>query len=113
MKKTFAVIAAVGALSGCATRPEQIAALDVPHDTYMGSDCAQLATKMSGARADLQKFSAMQESKANVDRATMMFLLIPASKLTGDHAAEVAKSKGELAAIETAQARKGCNAAKA
>jgi hypothetical protein len=72
----------------------------------------QLATNMSDARAELQKFSSMQDSKANMDAATVFFVLVPASKLTGDHAADVAKFKGEVEAIETAQIKKGCKAAK-
>lgn len=66
---------------------------------------------MSDARANLEKFSAMQNSKANTDAATVFFVLIPASKLTGDSAGDVAKYKGEVEAIETAQIKKGCKKA--
>jgi len=53
----------------------------------------------------------MQDSKANMDAATVFFVLIPASKLTGDSAADVAKFKGEVEAIETAQIKNGCKKA--
>lgn len=108
MKKLVFAAMALAVLSGCATRPESIPASYVSHEKYMGNDCTQLATNMSDARADLQKFSAMQDSKANMDAATVFFVLIPASKLTGDSAADVAKFKGEVEAIETAQIKKGC-----
>jgi hypothetical protein len=74
----------------------------------MGNDCLQLSTNMADARAQLAKFSSMQDSKANVDAATVFFVLIPASKLSGDHAGDVAKYKGEVEAIETAQIKKSC-----
>ncbi len=50
----------------------------------------------------------MQDTKANVDAATVFFVLIPASKLSGDHAADVAKYKGEVEAIDTALVKTGC-----
>ena len=63
---------------------------------------------MSDARVQLAKFSAMQDTKANIDAASVFFVLIPASKLTGDSAGDVAKYKGEVEAIETAQIKNGC-----
>jgi hypothetical protein len=50
----------------------------------------------------------MQDSKANLDAATVFFVLIPASKLSGDHAGDVAKFKGEIEAIETALIKTNC-----
>jgi hypothetical protein len=50
----------------------------------------------------------MQDTKANVDAATVFFVLIPASKLTGDHAGDIAKYKGEVEAIETALIKTNC-----
>lgn len=108
MQKIIGAVVALVVISGCATRPESIPASYVSHEKYMGADCTQLATNMADARADLQKFSSMQDSKANMDAATVFLVLIPASKLTGDSAADVAKFKGEVEAIETAQIKKGC-----
>ena len=93
---------------GCATRPESISASYVSHEKYMGNDCTQLTDSMADARAQLTKFSALQDSKANVDAATVFLVLIPASKLSGDHAGDVAKYKGEVEAIETAQIKTKC-----
>lgn len=108
MKKLIYVALTLAVLGGCATRPESIPASYVSHEKYMGNDCVRLATYMADARADLQKFSAMQDTKANMDAASVFFVLIPASKLTGDSAADVAKFKGEVEAIETAQVKTGC-----
>ena len=74
----------------------------------MGQDCTQLALLMSDARSQLAKFSSMQDSKANMDAATVFLVLVPASKLSGDHAADVAKYKGEVEAVETALIKTGC-----
>lgn len=95
-------------LVACATRPENISASYISHEKFMGQDCAQLATQMSEARSQLTKFSAMQDTKANVDAATILFVLIPASKLSGDHAEDVAKYKGEVEAVETALVKTSC-----
>lgn len=93
---------------GCATRPESISASFVSHEKYMGQTCPQLTDSMSDARAKLTEYSKMQDTKANVDAATVFLVLIPASKLSGDHVGDVAKYKGEVEAIETAQIKTGC-----
>lgn len=109
MKKVGLILALTGILiAGCATRPESISASYVSHEKYMGQDCTQLALQMSEARGQLTKFSSMQDTKANVDAATVFFVLIPASKLSGDHAGDVAKYKGEVEAVETALVKTGC-----
>lgn len=95
-------------LGACATRPESISASYISHEKYIDNDCPQLSTKMSDARAELAKFSSMQDTKANLDAATVFFVLIPASKLTGDSAGDVAKWKGEVEAISTAQIKNKC-----
>jgi len=96
------------AVVGCATRPESISASFVSHEKYMGQTCPQLTDSMSDARAKLTEYSKMQDTKANVDAATVFLVLIPVSKMSGDHAGDVAKYKGEVEAIETAQIRTGC-----
>lgn len=113
MKKLIAAAGALAVVAGCATRPEKIEPSFVSNEPYMASECAQLAERMSDAKARLQDFSAKQEKKANVDAAFVFWVLVPASLFTGDYAADVAKSKGEVAAIGAAQASKGCTAIKA
>ncbi len=114
MKKALRVgvlFIAMVAITGCATRPESISASFVSHEKYSGQNCAQLTDTMSDARAKLAEYSKLQDSKANMDAATVFFVLIPASKLSGDHAGDVAKYKGEVEAIETAQIKAGCKKA--
>ena len=52
--------------------------------------------------------SSKQNTKANWDFATVFFVLIPASQISEDYEAEVAKLKGTVEAIETAQIIKKC-----
>jgi hypothetical protein len=99
------------AITGCATRPESISASFVSHEKYSGQNCAQLTDAMADSRAKLAEYSKLQDSKANMDAATVFFVLIPASKLSGDHAGDVAKYKGEVEAVETAQIKAGCKKA--
>lgn len=107
-KAILAMAMGMALLVGCATRPESISASYVSHEKYIGNSCAQLTSDMVDARAQLAKFSSMQDTKANLDAASVFFVLIPASKLTGDSAGDVAKYKGEVEAIETAQVKNGC-----
>lgn len=98
-------------LGGCATRPESIAASYVSHEKYTDMDCTQLATRMTDARAELDKFSKLQDSKATGDAWGVFLLGIPFSQLSGDHAGDVARLKGEVEAISTAQVKTKCKAA--
>ena len=95
-------------LRGCANTPESITASFVSHEKYMGQNCQQLTDQMADARSKLANFSKQQDTKANLDAATVFLVLIPASKLSGDHAGDVAKYKGEVEAIETAQIKTNC-----
>lgn len=103
---------AAASLVACATRPESISASYVSHEKYSGLDCTALSTQLADKRAELTKVADLQNSKANMDAATVFFVLIPASKLSGDHAADVAKFKGEVEAIETAQVKANCKGAR-
>jgi hypothetical protein len=95
-------------LSSCATRPDSISASHVAHEKFMINTCSELSVLRADARTDLQTYSSKQNTKANWDFATVFFVLIPASQLSGDHKADVALFKGTIEAIETAQAIKGC-----
>lgn len=67
-----------------------------------------LATKMTDTRAELDKYSKMQDSKANGDALGVFLLGIPFSKLSGDHEGDVARLKGEVEALDTAQVKNKC-----
>jgi hypothetical protein len=106
-KLAFTIVSA-SLLSACATRPESISASYISHEKYTHLDCVGLSTKMADARAELQKYTDLQDTKANTDAVTVFFVLIPASQLAGDHEADVAKWKGEVEALETAQIKSQC-----
>ncbi len=63
---------------------------------------------MTDTRADLEKYSKMQDSKANGDAFGVFLLGIPFSKLSGDHEGDVARLKGEVEALDTAQIKGKC-----
>ena len=95
-------------LVGCASRPDRISASFISHEKFMQNTCSELAVLRADARTDLQTYSSKQNTKANWDFATVFFVLIPASQISGDHEADVAMFKGTIEAIETAQSVKGC-----
>lgn len=113
MKKLLALSLLAAAVSGCATSPEHIQPALVSQDQYMSTDCSQLDTSMTTAKADLKKFSDMQDAQVKKDAVSVFWVLIPVSWFTGDHEKDVAKSKGEVAAIQIAAAKKGCKALQA
>ena len=108
IKRVMLVSSIVVLVTACASRPESISASYVSHEKYIAGDCVRLATQMGDARAELAKVSAMQDSKATGDAWGVFLILVPISKLTGDHAGDVAKWKGEVEAIETAQIKNKC-----
>lgn len=95
-------------MTGCANRPESIAASYVSHERYSESNCDQLLTTMSNARAELAIYSSKQDTAANIDAGSVFLVLIPVSALAGDSEADVAKWKGRVEAIETAQIKNKC-----
>ncbi|MDP3925902.1 MAG: hypothetical protein Q8Q84_21450 [Hydrogenophaga sp.] len=109
--KVFFSLLAASVLVGCANRPESIRASFVSHERFTELNCSQLTTKLADTRSELDKFSKMQDSKANGDAFGVFLLGIPFSKLSGDHEGDVARLKGEVEAIETAQIKSKCKAA--
>ena len=107
MKKLL-VFVAVASVLGCASRPESIPASFVSHEKFIDLDCPTLATKMTESKAELARVSELQDEKATGDAVGVFLVLIPFSKLTGDYAAEVARLKGQIEAIDTAQVKNKC-----
>lgn len=103
-----AMIAAGVLLASCANRPDSIHASYVSHEKYMQFDCSELAGKMAYARTELERNSQIQNDKANVDAMGVFLLGVPFSKLTGDVEGEIARLKGEIEAIDTAQIKQKC-----
>lgn len=111
MRNALILIFFVAFVSGCANRPDSIPASYVSHEKYEHLDCTQLTTQLIDARAELDKVSKLQNSKATGDAWGVFLLAIPFSKLSGDHEGDVARWKGEVQAIETAQIKNKCKAA--
>ena len=113
MKKSFvfATIVLAAPVSSCANRPESIKATAVPFEKYAGLSCTELATRLADAHGRLAEVSRKQDSSANADAVGVFLVLIPVSKLTGDHEADVSTAKGEVDAIGIAQIRAKCKPA--
>lgn len=103
-----AAVAMAVLATGCANRPESIAASYVSHERYTEQTCDALNTKLADTRSDLEKASSDQNTKANVDAIGVFLLGIPFSKLSGDREGDIARLKGEVQAIETAQVKQKC-----
>lgn len=92
----------------CANRPESIHASYVSHEKFVGLDCESLAKLLEGTKSELASYSRAQDSKANADAFGVFLILLPISKLSGDHEGEIARLKGQVEAIETAQVKNKC-----
>ena len=108
MSRHLAVALAAIGLNGCATRPESIHASFVSHEKFVYLDCAALTARMSDTKAELEKLSRQQHYWANADAVGVFLVLVPVSKLVGDYEGDIARLKGEVEAIETAQVKIKC-----
>jgi hypothetical protein len=96
-------------IAGCANRPETIHASFVSYEKFSHLDCASLSLEMNNTKSELDKYCKLQNSKANGDAVGVFLLGIPFSKLSGDYEGEIARLKGQVEAIETAQIKNECN----
>lgn len=101
-------VGAAAIFSGCANRPETIRASFVSYEKYTHLDCPALDTRMTATKLDLMKYSRMQDKKATGDAVGVFLIGVPFSKLSGDHEGDVARIKGEIEAIDTAQIKNKC-----
>ena len=108
MTRIVAALAVLVLVTACANRPETIRASHDSHDKFTHLGCPQLSTRMVDTRAELHKYSKMQDSKATSDAVGVFLLGVPFSKLSGDHEGDVARLKGEVEAIDTAQVKNKC-----
>jgi hypothetical protein len=111
-----AISAAVAAtlLAGCASRSENITAAYVSPLTYESYNCRQLGEEATRVSTRAAQAMGAQDSKATGDAVATgvgLILFWPAVffiKGDGASAAEVARMKGEMEAIEQASIRKDC-----
>lgn len=106
--------ACLTAMAGCANKANEIAPAYVSPALYNSMSCQQLATEAQDVANRAAHAAAVQDKKASNDAvavgvATVLFW--PAAfmiKGDGASAAEVARLKGEMAAIENANRQKNC-----
>ena len=112
--KKLVVVAVASALAACASKSENIAAAYVSPMQYSNYNCAQLSAEASRISARAVQVTGAQDSKATGDTVAMtvgMVVFWPALfflKGDGTTAAEVARLKGEMEAIEQASIQKKC-----
>jgi hypothetical protein len=113
--RIFVATAAVAlSLAGCASRPDNIAASYVSPNQYGSYTCKQLEEEAQRVSSRAAEAAGVQQSKATGDAvATTVALVVfwPALFLIqgdGANAAEVARLKGEMEAIESASVQKKC-----
>jgi hypothetical protein len=108
MQRIYPASALCLLLLACANRPESIHASYVSAEKYSDLNCPQLMVRRSEIREDLEKYSKLQDSKANTDALGVFLIGVPVSKLSGDHEGEIARLKGEIEAVDTALVKAGC-----
>jgi hypothetical protein len=111
--KLFALLAAFG-LGGCASSSDKITASYVSPMQYESFNCRQLAEEAQRVSARAAAAAGAQDSQATKDAvATTVAVVVfwPALFMIGgdkQNAAELARLKGEMEAVEQASVRKQC-----
>jgi len=115
MHRSIAAATAVAVvLAGCASAPKDIAPAYVSTGLYENLSCAQLRAEAEGVSARAMAASGQQDKNRSSDVAmttVAVVLFWPAAffmKGDGAAAAEVARLKGEMAAIEQVNRIKNC-----
>ncbi|MBZ9889458.1 hypothetical protein LB559_16145 [Mesorhizobium sp. BR1-1-3] len=110
----WAALGAAILLVGCATRPDKIQASYVSPILYQNLTCEQLALEATNISRRATEAAGVQNKKAGQDAAVVavgVIIFWPAlffASGDGASAAEVARLKGEMQAIEDASTLKGC-----
>ena len=113
MKRLLGILIVL-AVAGCASKAKNIAASYVSPMHYSNMNCAQLAEEARTMSARAAEAAGVQDNKATKDAVITtagIILFFPALFFTsgdGATAAEVARLKGEMQAIEDASRYKQC-----
>lgn len=112
MRKCLLIgLAPLGLLSACATAPENIAPAYVSNMQYQNWTCEQMVEELSRLGSALVSASSQQNKARSNDAVGVFFLGLPVASMSGGNVApEIARLKGEQAAIQQAQSLKNCNA---
>ncbi|UXN70590.1 hypothetical protein N8A98_05190 [Devosia neptuniae] len=114
IKKTAIALGATAMLYACATPPKDIAPTYVSTGLYQNLSCAQLRAEAEGVSARAAQAYGVQEKNRSQDAAMTgvgVILFWPAlffMKGDGAAAADVARMKGEMQAIEQVNRVKNC-----
>lgn len=114
MKKIVSAAMACLLLSGCATKPEDIAPSYVSTTNYSNMNCTQLRAEAQNVSAAAQAATGAQSKKAGNDAAMMgvgLIIFWPAllfMKGDGASANNVAELKGQMNAITSVNDVKHC-----
>jgi hypothetical protein len=114
LKKHISSIVVASVLSACASNPDNITATYVSPGQYNSYSCSQLREEASRVSVRAAQITGAQSSKATSDAVVMgagLILFWPALfflKGDGTTAAEVARLKGEMEAVEHASIQKKC-----
>ena len=117
MKRQVIVAMSCIALVGCASRASDITAAYVSPVLYQNLACEQLALEAQSVSSRAAAAAGVQDQKATGDAVAMTVGLVvfwPAlffMKGDGAQAAEVARLKGEMQAIESASIANNCGIA--
>lgn len=107
--RTTAASLALTALAACAQQPESIAASYVSPTAYAGLSCADLDAELATVDAERQSVAQQQTDAATRDAVVMgvgLVLFWPVLPLLAipDHDEDLARLKGETAALRDAYA---------
>jgi hypothetical protein len=114
MKRWISAVMIAACLGGCATYSEKIAPSYVSPVLYESLSCRQIAEEASRVSQRAAQAAGAQDSQATRDNvltaATIVICWPAAFFVQGDrqNAAELARLKGEMDALEQASSRKNC-----
>ncbi len=114
MFKKFLFIAAAGLLSGCATRPADVAPTYVSDSGYEKMSCkrlreeAQYVSERALAAANMQEKDASRDAAMTTVGVVLFWPALFFNKGDGANTYELARLKGEIEAIDHVNKQKGC-----
>lgn len=114
IRQCIAIAAVAALVSGCATSPKDIAPAYVSPILYQNLSCEQLQQEAARVSQAASVATGAQSNQASKDAAMMgvgLVLFWPSLFFIGGdkgNAAEVARLKGEMQAIEQANISKNC-----
>ena len=114
MKHAICGLLVASLLAGCATRPKDIAPAYVSTVGYSNMSCSQLRDEAASVSAHAAQAMGQQDKQASKDAAMVgvsLVLFWPAAFFVGGDktgAADIARLKGEMQAIEDVNRRKNC-----